>query len=97
MSFRDKFILYDDSYISGNLNSLNSDEITELIEMLQITKKDIIKKELEEKRIAEENKIAEEEKKRIEEEQIKNITSMELPLDLSNVYDFDEKTAEIHA
>ncbi len=97
MSFRDKFISYDDSYISGNLNSLNSDEITELIEMLQITKKDIIKKELEEKRIAEEKKIAEEEKKRIEEEQKKNITSMELPLDWSNVYDFDETTAETHA
>lgn len=97
MSFRDKCISYDDSYISDILTSLNSEEITELIEMLQKTKQDIIKKEREEKKIAEEKRKAEEERKRAEEDHVKNITSMELPLDWSNVYDLDEKTSEIHA
>lgn len=46
---------------------------------------------------AEEEKRKAEEKKRKEEEHIQSVTSMDLPMDWSNVFDLDERTNGVHA
>lgn len=89
--------LYKDrsGYICGNINSLTSKEIDELIDSILEAKAEIVEREKKEKEM-EEAKKEEERKKLLEEKKIEELTNMELPLDWSNMFDFDSDASSIH-
>lgn len=76
-------------------NNMSSSEIDLMINKLTIAKMQAVKREKREYKEELRRKALEEIKK--EDEHIKEVTSMDLPLDWNNVFDSDERTQGIHA
>lgn len=79
--------------------SISSSEITDMINKLVTARKDVEKREAEERhrKQQEEAKRKAEEERALKEAHIKEVTSMDLPLDWENVFSNDTRTQGIHA
>ena len=84
--------------LGSDIDSLSSKDISAIIALLETKQKE--KEEQERQQRIEEKRTErirrEQEKKDREEEHIRTVTTMELPLDWENIYDDDEETKDIH-
>ncbi len=87
-----------DHLAKGEEINASSSELTQIIDQLVSTREKTIKKEVEERRRNKEREAkrkAEEERARYD-EHIKQVTSMDLPLDWENIFSTDPRTQDVH-
>ncbi|MCR5808801.1 MAG: DEAD/DEAH box helicase family protein [Clostridiales bacterium] len=98
--FSEQLDMFDLIKIASDLgNSFSSDDIEQVIERLQSAKRAAKKREEDERKrkMAEERARREREEAEQREAHIRDVTSMDLPMDWDNVFNSDERAREVHA
>lgn len=98
--FSEQLDMFDLIKIASDLgNSFSSDDIEQVIERLQSVKRAAKKREEDEskRKMAEERARREREEAEQREAHIRDVTSMDLPMEWDNVFNSDERAREVHA